>query len=194
MTGDLVDYPLDVLDDPDTIALGEKDLLLVRECFAGLSCPVAYVYGNHDHPASFRRVFSDQLSDFDVEGFRVVTFFDEEGDHNVPQRVGADRARFQSVLSDGDPRPQIHLQHYMIFPEHSGGYPFNYGDAAELKAALLADSRHKLVLSGHYHEGEDLMSEGHVFFATARAFREPPHPFRVYEITGMNITQTEYTL
>ena len=150
--------------------------------------------GNHDHLTSFRRVFSDQPFDFDVQGFRVVIFFDEEGDHNVPQRVGAERARFQSVLSDGDPRPQIHLQHYLIFPEHSGGYPYNYGDVAELKAALLADSRRKLVLSGHYHEGEDLMAEGHISFATARAFREPPHPFRVYEITDADITQAEYTL
>ena len=98
------------------------------------------------------------------------------------------------MLSDGDSRPQIHLQHYMIFPEPSGGYPYNYDDAAELKAALLADSRSKLVLSGHYHEGEDLMAEGHVSFATARAFREPPHPFRVYEITDAGITQAEYTL
>ncbi len=194
ITGDLVDYPLDVLDDPDTVALGEKDLHLVRECFDSLSCPVAYVHGNHDHPTSFRRVFSDQPFDFDVQGFRVIIFFDEEGDHHVPQRVGAERARFQSVLSDDDPRPQIHLQHYMIFPEHSGGYPYNYDNAAELKAALLADSRRKLVLSGHYHEGEDLMAEGHVCFATARAFREPPHPFRVYEITDADITQAEYTL
>ena len=108
--------------------------------------------------------------------------------------LGPERARFYSVLADDDPRPQIHLQHYMIFPEHSGGYPFNYGDAAALKTALLADSRRKLVLSGHYHEGEDLMVEGHVCFATARAFREPPHPFRVYEITDADITQAEYTL
>ena len=194
VTGDLVHYPLDALDDPDTVALGEKDLHLVRECFDNLSCPVAYVHGNHDHPTSFRRVFSDQPFDFDVQGFRVVTFFDEEGDHHVPRRVGAERVRFHSVLSDGDSRPQIHLQHYMIFPEPSGGYPYNYDDAAELKAALLADLRRKLVLSGHYHEGEDLMAEGHVCFATARAFREPPHPFRVYEIADAGITQAEYTL
>ena len=194
ITGDLVDYPLDALDDPDTVALGEKDLHLVRECFDCLPCPVAYVHGNHDHPTSFRRVFSDQPFDFDVQGFRVVIFFDEEGDHHVPQRVGAERARFYSVLADDDPRPQIHLQHYMIFPEHSGGYPYNYGDAAELKATLLADLRRKLVLSGHYHEGEDLMAEGHISFATARAFREPPHPFRVYEITDADVTQAEYAL
>ena len=124
----------------------------------------------------------------------MIIFLDEEGDHHVPQRVGAERARFQSVLSDGDPRPQIHLQHYLIFPEYSGGYPYNYGDVAELKAALLADSRRKLVLSGHYHEGEDLKAENHIYFATARAFRDPPHPFRVYEITDADITQAEYTL
>ena len=194
VTGDLVDYPLDALDDPDTVALGEKDLYLVSECFSSFTCPVAYVYGNHDHPGSFRRVFCDQPFDFDVDGFRVVIFLDQEGDHHVPQRIGAERVRFQAVLSDDDSRPQIHLQHYMIFPEHCGGYPYSYDNAAELKAALLADSRPKLVLSGHYHKGEDLMAEGQVCFATARAFCDPPHPFRVYEISGMNITQTEYNL
>ena len=79
-------------------------------------------------------VFSDQPFDFDVQGFRVIIFLDQEGDRHVPRRVGADRARFQSVLSDGDPRPQIHLQHYMIFPEHNGGYPYNYGDAGGVES------------------------------------------------------------
>ena len=197
VTGDLVHYPLDALDDPETIALGEKDLYLVRECFAGLTCPVAYVYGNHDHPASFRRIFRDQPFDFDVNGFRVIAFLDDFGHQNDSlQRVGAEQARFQSVVSDRDPRPQIHLQHYLIFPERNEGYsfPYSYGNAAALKAALLADARLKLVLSGHYHEGDDLISENHVYFATARAFRDAPHPYRIYDVIGANIRQTEYAL
>ena len=194
VTGDLVHYPLDALDDPDTVAQGEKDLHLIRECFDCLACPVAYVYGNHDHPSSFRRIFSDQPFEFDVHGFRVIAFLDDEGENDVPQRVGAERARFQAVMSDEDPRPQIHLQHYPIAPECDGDYPFNYGNAAELKAALLADARPKLVLSGHYHEGVPLMAEGHIHFATARAFRDPPHPYCLYEIADARITQTAYTL
>ena len=193
VTGDLVHYP-DALDDPDTVAQGEKDLRLIRECFARLACPVAYVYGNHDHPSSFRRIFFDQPFEFDVRGFRVIAFLDDEGENNGPQRVGAELARLQAVVSDGDPRPQIHLQHYPIAPECDGDYPFNYGTAAELKAALLADARPKLVLSGHYHEGVPLMAEGHVHFATARAFRDPPHPYCLYEIADAQIAQTHYTL
>ena len=194
VTGDLVHHPLDALDDSATVALGEKDLCLVRECFACLACPVAYVYGNHDHPASFRRIFSDQPFEFDVHGFRVIAFLDDEGEDNVPQREGAELARFNAVLSDKDPRPQIHLQHYLIAPDYDGDYPFNYGNAAELKAALLADSRPKLVLSGHYHEGISLMAEDHIYFATARAFRDPPHPYCVYAVTDAHITQTDYIL
>ncbi len=197
VTGDLVDYPLDALRDPTTVARGERDLHLVRECFACLTCPIAYLYGNHDHPASFRRVFCDQPLDFDVRGFRAIIFLDDLEGHDavkIPQRVGAEHARFQSVLSDSDPRPQIHLQHYLIFPERNADYPFSYGNAAELKAALLADSRPKLVLSGHYHKGEPLRSEDHVYFATARAFRDPPHPYRIYTVTDMHVTQAEHTL
>ena len=192
VTGDLVHYPLDALDDPAMVALGEKDLHLVRECFARLTCPVAYVYGNHDHPASFRRIFCD--FEFDAAGFRVIAFLDDEGDHHVPQRVGAELDRFYAVVSDADPRPQIHLQHYPIAPECDGEYPFNYGNAAALKAALLADARPKLVLSGHYHEGVPLMAEDHVYFATARAFRDPPHPYCLYAVADAHITQTHYTL
>jgi len=49
VTGDLVDYPFYALHDPEMIALGEKDLHMVRDLFSDMGCPVSYVYGNHDH-------------------------------------------------------------------------------------------------------------------------------------------------
>ncbi|MDP6038339.1 MAG: metallophosphoesterase [Candidatus Latescibacteria bacterium] len=194
ITGDLIDYPLDALSDPDTIAAGDKDLHLIRDLFAPLTCPVAYLYGNHDHPASFRHIFKDQSLDNDVEGYRILIFLDDEGTQHVPERVGTERTRFQSVLSDSDPRPQIHLQHYLIAPERNEGYPHSYGNASKLKAALQDDPRIKLVLSGHYHKGEDLFAKQHVHFAVARAFCQPPHPYRIYTLANDQITQTEYTM
>lgn len=191
VTGDLVDHPFYGMHDAKLIALGEKDLRLVRERFAPLTCPVAFLYGNHDHPESFHRVYGDLPADFHVSGHRVLLFFDDEVDANFPQRMGIQRERFIAAMNDGDASPQIHLQHYLVAPERTGGYPHAYREAGSLKASLLADTRVRLVLSGHYHKGDSLFREGHVYFANAPAFGEPPHPFRIYVIDGGGVTQTE---
>ncbi|MDA0745170.1 MAG: HAD-IIIA family hydrolase [bacterium] len=194
VTGDLVDHPFYGMHDPALLALGEKDLHLVRELFQPLSCPVAFLYGNHDHPESFHRVFGDLPHDFGVANHRILLFFDDEVENHFPQRLGTQRERFLAALADDDPRPQIHLQHYLIAPERNQGYPHTYREAESLKTSLLADPRVRLVLNGHYHRGESLFQEGHVFFSTAPAFSEPPHPFRIYEISENEIVQTEIHL
>ena len=177
VTGDLVDHPFYGMRDCQLVALGEKDLCLVRECFAPLTCPVAFLYGNHDHPESFHRVYGDLPAEFEVAGHRVLIFFDDEVDDHFPQRMGAQRERFLAALNDDDPRPQIHLQHYLVAPVRARGYPHAYREAESLRAALVADSRVRLVLCGHYHKGDRLFNEGHVYFGNAPAFGEPPHPF-----------------
>lgn len=194
VTGDLADHPFYGMHDEELIALGEKDLRLIRECFAPLTCPVAWLYGNHDHPESFHRVYGDLPADFHVAGHRILLFFDDEVDANFPQRMGAQRERFIAAMNDDDASPQIHLQHYLVAPERTGGYPHAYREAGSLKAALLANSRVRLVLSGHYHKGDSLFRDGHVHFANAPAFGEPPHPFRIYAIDGGGVTQKEYHL
>lgn len=194
VTGDLADHPFYGMHDEELIALGEKDLRLIRECFAPLTCPVAWLYGNHDHPESFHRVYGDLPADFHVAGHRVLLFFDDEVENNFPQRMGKQRERFLAAMNDDDPSPQVHLQHYLVAPEREGGYPHAYREAGSLKAALLADSRVRLVLSGHYHKGDSLFREGHVHFANAPAFGEPPHPFRIYDLSGTGIDQHEFEL
>jgi 3',5'-cyclic AMP phosphodiesterase CpdA len=194
VTGDLVDYPLDQMDVSETVAQGKKDLQLIQELFAPFSCPIAFLFGNHDHPTSFDRIFTHLSPDFDVQGHRVVSFFDHEGPNHIPQRVGDQHTRFRALLKDSDPRLQIHLQHYLITPEHNQDYPHTYANGQQLTSALLNDPRPKLCLSGHYHKGENLFQQDHVYFAIARAFCEPPHPYRIYTIDANAITQTEYTL
>jgi D,D-heptose 1,7-bisphosphate phosphatase len=194
VTGDLVDFPFYGWHDPDLVALGEKDLRLVRELFEPLSCPVAFLYGNHDHPDAFRRVFGNLDADFEVAGHRIIQYFDEEVDSHIPQRLGAQRVRFLAALKDDDPAPQVHLQHYLIAPEKNEDYPHTYRESESLRGALAADPRVRLVLSGHYHKGVDLFAEGHVHYSVAPAFGEPPHPYRVYDIAGEQVTQTEHRL
>ena len=194
ITGDLLDYPFYGMADADTMSLGRKDLGLIQEMLKPLTCPVAILYGNHDHPAIFQEAFGHLPLDFEVAGHRVLLFFDDEVDNHFPQRMGSERERFLSVISDNDPHPQIHLQHYLISPMHNEGYPHSYLEGDSLKASLTSDPRVRLVLSGHYHRGEDLFKEGSVHFATSKAFCEPPHPFRFYTLGEETIEQIEQTL
>jgi D-glycero-D-manno-heptose 1,7-bisphosphate phosphatase len=194
VTGDLVDYPFYGMQDQDLLSIGLKDLALVRELFSPLTCPVAFLFGNHDHPQSFQETFGDLPTDFDVDGYRILLFMDEEVHNNFPQRIGNQRERFLEVIQDSDTRPQVHLQHYLISPINNQGYPHSYLEAESLQEAIEKDPRIRLVLSGHYHTGVPLFEAGGTCFSTAPAFGEPPHPFRIYECGVDGITQTEFSL
>ena len=194
ITGDVVDHPFFGRDDPGTMAQGEKDMRLIKEILQPFSCPLAMVYGNHDHPEVFRRVFGHLPDEFEVAGHRVLSFFDEEGEHNVPQRLGVQGERFLAALAGDDSRPQIHLQHYLIEPARNDGYPFAYREAASLKRALLADQRVRLVLSGHDRRGVPFFREGHVCFGIVPTFGDPPHPYRIYTLAEEEITCVERSL
>ena len=63
----------------------------------------------------FRHIPNDQ----EVSGYRVICFNDDEGDDNVPLRVGSERQRFLSVVTNTASLPQIHIQHYVVWPERN---------------------------------------------------------------------------
>lgn len=184
LTGDLLDYPLDALADPATQEQARRDLALIADILSRLSCPMAVVYGNHDHPALFREAFGHTPADQTVAGWRIVSFLDEEGEANVPVRTGSERRRFTSVLANAGSLPQIHVQHYMVWPENTEGYPYSYGASAEMHDAIVASGQVRLVLSGHYHRGAAPIMDKGVTFATVPAFCEAPHPFWVYDVAG----------
>ncbi len=184
VTGDLVDHPFEDMDGRENREQGEADLRLIRDLLTPMPCPVVVVYGNHDHPELFRRVFGANEEALELAGHRVFCFFDEEGESHVPERVGRERRRFDAALADGDVRAQIHVQHYLVHPERNEGYPHSYGEAAELKTALEQSGKVRLLLSGHYHSGVELFSENGIYHAVAPAFCEAPHAFRIYEWDG----------
>ena len=164
--------------------LSSAALLDVR-CFATtLDGPL----GNHDNRELTKHVFGHLPSDQVVAGHRVLCFWDEEGDDdNVPQRLGAERARFEAALAD-TALPQIHVQHYVVWPERNEGYPHTYGDGAQLRQQIVQSGAVKLVLSGHYHIGVPLFEEGGVHFCTVRGFAEAPHYYNLYQLNGDCIT------
>ncbi len=184
VTGDLVDHPFDDMHSPENLARGEADLALVRQLLEPLQCPVVVLYGNHDHPLLFRRVFPLWHAALEVADYRVFCFYDEEGIGHVPERVGAELEHFEEALAGDDLRPQIHLQHYLVHPEKNEGYPHTYGTAMRLKTALEGCGKVRLLLSGHYHGGVLPLAQGGVYYAVAPALCEAPHIFRIYELAA----------
>ncbi|PJB64010.1 MAG: hypothetical protein CO095_15360 [Armatimonadetes bacterium CG_4_9_14_3_um_filter_58_7] len=183
LTGNILDYPLHLLLDPETQALAEKDLLLVAEILRGLPCPVFVVHGNHDHPQLVRKTFGDRHDEASLGEFRFLCFNDDEADDHFPERQFRERDRFHTALSDRDPAPQIHIQHYLTWPERNEGYPHTYRDASTMMEALAASGRVRLVLSGHYHRGSPVSAVEGVHYATAPAFCEPPHAHCIHDIS-----------
>lgn len=189
LSGDLLDYPPYAMHDPEMQALAERDLRLIAQALEAIPCPKAVVHGNHDHAEVQRRVFGAHASDFACTGHRVLCFHDDEGDGHFPRRLGAQRERFLEALRDGDPAPQIHVQHYLIHPERNAGYPHTYREWASLRAAIETGGRVKLVLSGHLHTGTEPDTQSGVTYAAAPAFCEFPHRWRFYEV-GANGVET----
>jgi hypothetical protein len=112
----------------------------------------------------------------------------------VPARQGDERARFEAALADADPRPQIHVQHYLLWPPIVADYPYNYVDAPNMAAAVAASGRVRLVLSGHYHAGLPPVRHGEVWYATAPALAEAPHRYWLYELTPDGLAWAEHTV
>ena len=200
VTGDLIDHPHEPQDTPGILRDGAQDLRLVGQALAGLTCPWVVLPGNHDHAELFQREFGAQSRELNVQGVRLLAFHDwdrplltpaaeeERIPQNVPRRVGAERRRFAAILADPDPRPQVHLQHYVITPRCDEGWPHTYLDGELLRDALMADGRVRLSLSGHFHPGVDSFSQGEVgtgtgtWFCVAPAFCQRPHSFLLHDL------------
>lgn len=194
VSGDLVDHPFDAIDDPVAMEQGRKDLELIAALLDGLPFPLAMVHGNHDHPRLIDQVFGHVPNDQIVGGYRILTYRDDEGENHIPVRVGQEQTRFRAALDDAASPPQIHIQHYVVWPERNVEYPHTYGVGAQMRQAILDSGKVLLVLSGHYHTGVPLFADGGVWFATARGFTEAPHPFHLYDLDTEGVTAQTLTL
>jgi 3',5'-cyclic AMP phosphodiesterase CpdA len=204
VSGDLVDVPDGWLTGsltPEQSAAALADYRLVRGALDDTQLPYVVVPGNHDRDDLLWQVFDRSRVDVEIAGHRVVSFHDHEGAGHVPERVGDDRARFERVTGDtgvASPSthrvadvpthrglPQVHVQHYVVWPEENREYPHTYGDGRSLATAVGAGGVVRLCLSGHYHRGVaparyDVAPN--VTFATAPAFCVSPFPWWVYDL------------
>ena len=182
------------MQDPFLQRQATEDLRLIAGILEPLKCPVALVFGNHDHPALFRKVFDRLSQNQMVDSYQVLTFLDSEGSDNVPQREGNEQKRFTDMLSGAAIQPQIHIQHYVVCPEMNEGYPHSYGEGESMHRDIVSSGAVRLVLSGHYHRGIEPFFDKGVWFATVPAFVEFPHPYWVYELSGDSLTWTQHVV
>lgn len=192
VTGDLIDAPNEVLqsDGLGGLAAAEKteeaqaDYRRIKAALDGSGIPYMVLPGNHDLEPAMWRVFDPQANVVGLEQapWRVARFCDREGAGHVPRRLGAELLLWERLLDSADPRPQVHLQHYIVAPKIGANYPHNYLEHEDIRQRTSASGRVALSLSGHCHQGTDLIRVEASWFAAAPAFSDFPHPFRVYEI------------
>lgn len=188
VSGDLLDFPFEAIDSPAMLELAEQDLRLMADILVESGSPYVIVQGNHDVPRLVRRVFGRIPVDQVIAGYRVLCFNDHQAGDLYPERLGRERERFLAALSDPISPPQIHVQHYLIWPRRNASYPYTYREAGFLLDAIAKSGLVRLVLSGHYHAGVPLTRIGDTFFATVPAFAEAPHPYWIYDLQDRQVS------
>lgn len=188
VSGDLLDFPFEGIDSPAVLELAERDLRMMADLLAEAGCPYVIVQGNHDVPHLVRRVFGHIPVDRVIDGYRILCFSDHQASDLYPERLGRERERFLAALADATSLPQVHVQHYLIWPRRNASYPYTYREAGFLLDSIVKSGLVRLVLSGHYHAGVPLTRIGGTFFATVPAFAEAPHPYWIYELEGRQVT------
>jgi len=191
ISGDLVDVPFPEVEG-DLRTEARKDLLLIQSILGEAPFPWIVVPGNHDLADQVMELFPPPPQV--LGGYRLHAFVDHEREDHVPERTGSQRERQYAALLDGDCRPQIHVQHYVITPRLDAGYPHTYADGEFLGEQIVRSGRVALVLSGHYHDGVTPFRIGRTWFSIAPALCVRPFPAMLYELEGGALTWQRVTL
>lgn len=204
VTGDLVDVPMFLVEgmprgftapqsERDWLSLTLQDYQEVQTALQETGIPWIVLPGNHDHVELFNQVFPPP-EPLLLKGHRFVTFYDYERFDNVPRRLGGAQFLFKQVLSDPDPTPQIHLQHYLMHKIKEGGYPITYLEADYLRQAIAQSGKVRLSLSGHHHAGDSAKIEAGTHYYITPTFSEYPFQWRMFELDEAQIQHRDYAL
>ncbi|MFT7214352.1 MAG: D-glycero-D-manno-heptose 1,7-bisphosphate phosphatase [Granulosicoccus sp.] len=196
VTGDLIDVPKALLQPNDYYDYKlevlrkqcNEDYQFIKELLEKTTIPYMVLPGNHDLESVFWDVFDKKDVEKTIKGFRVISFYDRE-ENNQAHRYDRERSLMLKVLGDENPTPQIHLQHYVVHPELNEDYLYTYYDADNIKKYIINSNKVKLLISGHYHSGTDLLSIEGTSFVTGPSFSEYPHPVTTYEIDDQLVTK-----
>lgn len=186
---DLVVCAGDCVDEPAAPGV-EADLATLGRHFAASGLPAILVPGNHDPaPERFYEVLPRPPRRCRYGDCEVITFFDDvwEAWCERARRSMASLELMRTLL--GPPEPEVALsvtiQHYVVFPEHTGtGYRHTYENDGEIREILEHSPRRLVVLSGHRHAGHPLTVHRGVTYFTGRALCEHPYPYYILHTEG----------
>lgn len=189
---DVVLVPGDIISDPTEPGI-RKIMGRLKEALDLLECPFIIIPGNHDSDRElYEEFFPVGAEFFDIKGFRFVPFVDIDLDDCNSQRCAADIERMKRLRKD-HAGPIVTMQHVSLFPPGATDSPYNLTNAEEI-ISVMEDQGVFLSISGHYHEGFDLVRRNGVGFITATAFCEEPFGFMVIETDGSEIDVTRHQL
>lgn len=187
-TGDLIDDATQ----PET----PEDLALIRSTLDQLKVPKIIIAGNHDpYPGVFYEVF-DRPSFLTVMGrYQFVSFLDHPMPHSeASERPSESMQRMEKALSYNPENIDltITLQHYEVYPEFTGGYPYNYTNATAIREAMEKSKTKVVSISGHYHKGIPVTEHNGVTYFAGKALCEEPFPCYTIELAGQQMRILEH--
>ncbi len=149
--------------------------------------------GNHDGDANaFYRSFAAPSEFTDIAGARFISFVDpEEPGYNALRP----KQHLERMLAArrGWNGPIIMLQHVPVFPHGSSKCPYHYINGNEVIAAMR-QAGITLSVSGHYHEGFDLVTAAELNFAAAPALCETPFSFLLLTLEDGRVAARRHDL
>lgn len=168
----------------------EADYQVLRRILDKLESPWIIIPGNHDNPEDqFYTHFPRPAERFDVAGIRFACFVDPEEPGYNARRSREAITRMDALRSDGWKGPIVTVQHVPVFPRGSTDCPYAYVNAEEVIGAMRRN-RITLAVSGHHHEGFDLVTEGAQSFFASPALCEAPYSFAEIVIEGERVVST----
>jgi len=194
ITGDIIDTPGIVLrHNTYYMDLSEpfkkmirKDYNIIRGLLDESEIPWIVIPGNKDDPEIFKEIWGDQPLVQDIKGYRFVSFHDYQWDGGQPRRFDRERRLMESVLSDPDSPPQIHLQHFISTPSQQIKMKHVYKEAKNIRKMCSRSGKVILSLSGHYHPGIKGYQEKNTTWISAPAFCAHPFPVLIHELDKGN--------
>ncbi len=176
-------------DDPD----GEEKRQRLKKVISLLDAPAITIPGNHDGDAeAFYRSFGAPPEFTDIAGTRFIAFVDpEEPDYNALRP----KQHLERMLAArrGWNGPIIMLQHVPVFPHGSSECPYHYINGDEVIAAMR-QAGITLSISGHYHEGFDLVTAAGLNFSAAPALCEAPFSFLLLNVEDGKVAADRHDL
>jgi len=187
--GDLVDAP----DHPKA----EKDLRIIRDMVEDTSISTIIIPGNHDPvPDAFYRIFTKPNKTMQIEDCEFITFFEDvcQKDEAYSIRTDSSVKNMHVLLSKDSSKIKYTflIQHYLIYPDHNKGYPYNYQNASAIREVMEKSARKLFSISGHYHHGFPVTSFNGIGYFCGKAICENPFPYYILDTGGNEIIIREF--